>query len=274
MILRLMLIAAFLMLADGACARGRTADASVYVDLELVLAVDVSHSMDDHEQLLQRQGYAAALRHRDVINAIRSGPNGRIALAYMEWGEQNFQSITVPWTIISSELDAHKFAASLMARSISRGKRTSISSALHFAAGMITRNGIKSLRQVIDVSGDGPNNNGYPVAAARDATVRQGIIINGLAFVIERPEDMSSFFAISDIDRYYHHCVIGGPGSFMMRVRNKDEFETAIRRKLLQEIAGARLPPQLPLRKAQFKPDASRYDCLIGEKRWDAFQNE
>ena len=261
-------------LAFGLADRTQAAESKGFVDLELVLAVDVSHSMDREEQLLQRHGYAAALRHRDVINAIRSGPNGRIAISYLEWGERDYQSIVVPWTIISSARQAHEFADALLTRSISQAKRTSISNALRFASAMIRENKIKSLRKVIDVSGDGPNNSGLPVSVARDATVRQGIVINGLAFVIERPADMSSFFAIADIDRYYHNCVIGGPGSFMMRVTDKTEFETAIRRKLLQEIAGIQLPPPARLHKAQFKTRATGYDCLVGERRWDAFQNE
>ena len=270
----IVLLLAALVLLFGPVERTCAAETKQFVDLELVLAVDVSHSMDNHEQLLQRHGYAKALRHRDIINAIRSGPNGRIAIAYLEWGESDFQSVVVPWKVISSAQQAHGFADVLLTRGISQAKRTSISSALRFASAMILDNDIKSLRKVIDVSGDGPNNNGLPVSVARDATVRQGIVINGLAFVIERPEDMSSFFAITDIDRYYRNCVIGGPGSFMMRVTNKAEFETAIRRKLLQEIAGVGLQPAWLLRRVQFRPQATRYDCLVGERRWDAFQNE
>ena len=267
-------LAVALAFLPGLVATTQAAETQDFVDLELVLAVDVSHSMDQQEQLLQRHGYAAALRHRDIINAIRSGPNGRIAVAYLEWGESDHQTVVVPWTIISSAQQAHRFADALLTRAISQAKRTSISNALRFASAMILKNKIKSLRKVIDVSGDGPNNNGLPVSVARDATVRQGIVINGLAFVIERPEDMSSFFAISDIDRYYRNCVVGGPGSFVMRVTDKAEFETAIRRKLLQEIAGVQMQRPPLLQKVQFRRRATDYDCLVGERRWDAFQNE
>ena len=232
--------------------------------------------MDATEQRLQRDGYVAAFRHRDIIKAIETGPNGRIAIAYLEWGERGYQVVVVPWRIISSGHEAKAFAAELQRRRIAVAKRTSISHALETATTLIVKNDITSLRQVIDISGDGPNNSGYPVTAARDAALRQGIVVNGLPFVIERPSDMSSFFSVTDIDRYYSECVIGGPGSFTMKVSSKDEFETAIRRKLLLEIAGI-VPPRAPkplLHKAQLRTQQSHYDCLVGEKKWDAFQLE
>lgn len=248
------------------------------VDLELVLAVDVSHSMDREEQRLQREGYVNALRDRQVIRAIKSGPNARIAIAYMEWGDPDFQSITLPWRMISSEREAEKVAAELARQPIKIARRTSISAALRVAALMIKRNRITSLRQVIDVSGDGPNNIGEPVAIAQADVVRQGIIINGLPFVIERPSQISSFFAVPDIDRYYEDCVIGGNGAFTMPVSDRNKFTTAIRRKLINEIS-LQSQPRPPLQKAQFKPlpqnpRPKTYDCLAGEKLWDAFQLE
>lgn len=264
-------IAAILLLATAF-----QAAAAQHVDLELVLAVDVSHSMDATEQQLQRKGYIAAFRHRDIIRAIETGPNGRIAVTYMEWGEESYQAVLIPWRIIGSAGQARAFARELETRLLTVAKRTSISRALETAAALILRNDITSLRQVIDVSGDGPNNVGPPVTAARDAVLRKGIAINGLPFVIERPDDISSFFAVSDIDRYYRECVIGGPGAFTMPVSNKDEFETAIRRKLLLEIAGRPPQPETQARvhKAQFRHGQSHYDCLVGERKWDAFQLE
>lgn len=243
------------------------------VDLELVLAVDVSHSMDRTEQRLQRDGYVNALRHPDVVRAIKSGPNGRIAIAYMEWGDPDFQSIVLPWRIIGSQQDADAVAAELAGRPIAVARRTSISAALRVAALMIARNGITSLRQVIDVSGDGPNNIGEPVAVARGDVIRRGIVINGLPFIIKRPHQISSFFSVPDIDRYYEDCVIGGNGSFTIPVSDQQEFTTAIRRKLINEIALAPPSPRL-LWRTQFKPTPKTYDCLAGEKLWDAFQNE
>ena len=138
------------------------------VDLELVLAVDVSQSMDLEEQRLQRNGYVAAFRHRDIIKAIASGPHGRIAVSYLEWAGDHFQSIVIPWRTIASAADANAFADELASRAISREKRTSISNALLIAASMIRQNDIDGVRKVIDVSGDGPNNSGPPVALARD----------------------------------------------------------------------------------------------------------
>jgi len=224
---------------------------------------------------LQRQGYVNALRHKDVVRAISLGPNKRIAVAYMEWGDPDFQSIVMPWQVISSKADAETFAALLANQPIGVAKRTSISAGLRFAARMIMKNKITSLRQVIDVSGDGPNNIGEPVTWARRDVVAKGIIINGLPFVVERPDNMSSFFAVPDIDRYYENCVIGGNGAFTMPVHDRREFTTAIRRKLINEIAGTLPQPGRPrVWKVQFKPKVRTYDCLAGEKLWDAFQKE
>ena len=245
------------------------------VDLELVLAVDISRSMDVAEQRLQRIGYVSALRHPRIIKAIETGLRGKIAFAYVEWAGQDFQSVVIPWRIIGNAADANAVADELAARPIAREKRTSISSALLAAASLIANNRINSLRQVIDVSGDGPNNQGLPVKQVSRKIIAQGIVINGLPFVIERPPGPSSFFAVPDIDRYYSECVIGGPNAFVMPVKDKTKFATAILRKLLLEIAGTAPSPTRPLfRKAQYTSNRSAYDCLAGEKKWSDFQNE
>jgi hypothetical protein len=244
------------------------------VDIELVLAVDVSQSMDHVEQGLQRDGYVAAFRHRDVVRAILAGVNRRIAVTYLEWGDAGAQTVVVPWRIIGSAGDAEGFAGELAVRPISQAQRTSISDALRAAAGLFARNEIVGLRQVIDISGDGPNNQGHPVAIARDEVVRSGVVINGLPFVVRRPDSMSSFFSVPDIDNYYAHCVVGGRGSFVMRVRRKEEFKIAIRRKLIQEISGWNAQPGGHVHKAQFATPQQAYDCLVGEKLWDGFQKE
>ena len=272
----ILLLLSIVCLVDQLAAETRPGPArshAAQVDLELVLAVDVSHSMDRDEQRLQRDGYVTALRHPDVVRAIKSGPNGRIAVAYMEWGDPDFQSVVLPWRMISSQREAEAVAGDLARRPIAIARRTSISAALRLAGLMIRRNGIASLRQVIDVSGDGPNNIGEPVALARADVVRRGIVINGLPFVVKRPHQISSFFAVPDIDRYYEDCVIGGNGSFTMPVADREEFTTAIRRKLINEIASDRALSQL-VWKAQFKQAPKTYDCLAGEKLWDAFQKE
>lgn len=262
----------------------QAASARQVVDLELVLAVDISRSMDPTEQRLQRDGYVSALRHPDVIRAIQSGPNGRIALTYMEWAGHYIQSVTVPWRIIANAADAGAFADTLAAQPLSSAMMTSISGAVRRARELFELGDIEGLRRVIDVSGDGPNNSGLPITEVRDEVVRSGIVINGLAIVLQRPPGPFSYFEIPDLDRYYSDCVIGGPGSFTLAVTDKTEFAGAIRRKLILEIAG--LPP--PARRhgqhfdasaptqVQYVPEQPRppYDCLIGEKRWEQYQRE
>jgi hypothetical protein len=245
-----------------------------YVDLELVLAVDVSRSMDHDEQRLQRDGYVAAFRDAQVQKAIRSGPNGRIAIAYVEWAGQTIQSIVIPWRILGSLKDTLAFANELAAKPISRARMTSISAVLQKSAQLFAASSVQGLRRVIDVSGDGPNNSGGPVVSARDHVVASGIVINGLAIAVAPGAGRYSTFDLPDLDQYFKDCVIGGPGSFVLSIKNKKEFATAIRQKLLLEIAGIS-PMRLPvLHRAQFQPSTEKYDCLIGEKRWRQYLNE
>ena len=211
------------------------------VDLELVLAVDVSGSMDVDEQAVQRRGYAAALRHPDVIHAIVDGGYGRIALTYVEWAGAASQAMIVPWSLIDGAEAAETFAEALDTRPISDMHGTSISGAIDYAVGLFAQNGYAGLRRTIDVSGDGPNNNGPPVTPERDAAVAAGIIINGLPIMI-RP---SSVFV--SLDRYYADCVIGGPGAFVLPVNDRDQLAEAIRRKLVLEVAGKPLMRPIPV---------------------------
>lgn len=235
--------------------------ADLPVDVELALAVDVSRSMDASEQELQRRGYISALRHPEVIDAIRSGPNGRIAIIYFEWAGPGAERIIVPWSLIEDEESADAVAAAI-APSTTYGRfGTSISSSLAFAAGLFDDNGFAGERQVIDVSGDGPNNIGPPVVPARDAALERGIVINGLPIVLRPGRGSFGAFDIADLDGYYRDCVTGGPGSFTIPVTSTDQFETAIRQKLVQEIAMAR-PPLLRIA----APDGGKpADCMIGE---------
>ncbi len=260
-----------------------TAQAEVPVDLELILAVDVSLSMDHDEQKLQRDGYVTALRDPAVIQAIRSGPLGRIALTYVEWAGSHLQQVTIPWQLISSESEAHAFADALAAKPIGRARMTSISRAIRTSTQLFGSNGFAGHRRVIDVSGDGPNNGGGPVVEARDAAIRAGIVINGLAIQIKRGMGLYSYFDIPDLDKYYAACVIGGTGSFVLPIRTKGEFATAIRQKLLLEIAGLTPTPparqradQPRIQKAQFKLTVPKpsYDCLIGEKMWNRYMQD
>jgi hypothetical protein len=240
----------------------------VDVDLELVLAVDVSRSMDFEEQRLQRQGYVAAFRHPEVIQAIESGATGRIAVIYLEWSGPAYQTVIVPWTILSGASDALAFADRLDGGEMLRERGTSISSGLFFASQLFEGSGVNAMRQAIDISGDGPNNMGPPVLPTRDRVVSQGVTINGLPILL-RPGGGFGPYGIADLDVYYEDCVIGGPGAFMITVTGVEQFPEAIRRKLVLEIAGTTPEPKL-IPAAAFVPQP-RIDCLIGEKsrgRW------
>ena len=233
------------------------------VDLELVLAVDISRSMDFDEQALQRAGYVEAFRHPEVIAAIGSGLIGRIAVTYLEWAGPGTQLHVVGWMLVEDTQSAHAFADAMAGAPISRERHTSISAGLITAAGLLAASPFAGLREVIDVSGDGPNNTGPPVRQARQAVLERGVTINGLPIML-RPG--GGFFNIHDLDVYYEHCVIGGPAAFLVTVESPDRFAVAIRRKLVLEIAG-RTPQLVPgLIPAAAINVQSDYDCLIGEK--------
>lgn len=253
------------------------APAKEFADLELVLAVDISLSMDTDEQRLQREGYVAAFRDTNIIKAIQSGPNGRIAVTYVEWAGAGTQLLVVPWRVISSASEANRFADDLAVKPQMRARMTSISEAIEYAAHLFTTSPVTGLRRVIDVSGDGPNNAGQLVERSRDKIVASGIIINGLAIQIGRSYEGYGFFDLPDLDRYYKDCVIGGPGAFVLSIRKPEEFATAIRQKLLLEIADETLtaPPSIsPLKRVQFQPPLAKYDCTVGEKRWQQYRND
>ena len=234
--------------------------AEVPVDTELVLAVDMSQSMDHGEHRLQREGYVAALSHPDVLRAIRSGMYGRIALTYVEWGGPGAQSVVVPWTLVEDAASAESIARALVSAPLRTIRGTSISGALTYAAGLFEGNGFEGFRRVIDVSGDGPNSSGPPVVPARDQALAGDVIINGLPIMLRAPSFTP--WSIPDLDLYYTDCVIGGPGSFVIPVEDPSQFVVAIRQKLVLDIAGA--PPRvLPAAETAREP---RIDCLIGEK--------
>lgn len=230
------------------------------VDVELLLAVDASGSMDMEEAHVQRAGYLEALRHRDFINAVQGGLTGRIAVAYFEWAGSINESSLVDWHVIADAGDAEAFAAAIEARPVATRRGTSIANALTYATGMIETNAFTGLRRVIDVSGDGPNNLGPPVLPARDMAVRSGIVVNGLAMII-RPTGVGV-----KLDRYYADCVIGGPGAFVLPIHAIADFSVAIRQKLVMEVSGVEAPLR-PIPVASPAPT----DCLIGEKMRPGF---
>jgi hypothetical protein len=213
------------------------------VDLELVLAADTSSSIDRREALLQRQGVAQAFRSPAVVNAIRTGSLGKIAVAYLDWsGEYNYR-IVVNWQVISDAASAEQFASSLLKAGITYGNGTSIGGAIAMAYGMIETNDLQGARRTIDISGDGPNNFGRPVSEVRDEIVAKGVTINGLPIATDDVGngDWGEYFP--DIAAYYKNCVVGGRGSFSLPAKGFDEFATAIRRKLILEISDA-TPPE------------------------------
>ncbi|MGU3330326.1 DUF1194 domain-containing protein [Methylobacterium mesophilicum] len=214
--------------------KGLAQKAGREVDLALVLAVDVSLSMDLEEQQVQRDGYVGAFRSEAVQTAIRQGLIGRIAVTYVEWAGTHSQSVVVPWTVIGTTDEAESFADQLARMPPRRNIWTSISAALDFSVGLLRTSGFEATRRVIDVSGDGPNNDGREVTEARDNAVMAGVVVNGLPLMIKAP---TGPYDIPDLDLYYRDCVIGGPGAFMVPVRDVAEFATAIRTKIVREVA-------------------------------------
>ncbi|MBN9064569.1 MAG: hypothetical protein BGP06_01170 [Rhizobiales bacterium 65-9] len=274
-----LLIAAWMMMgllapvsapAQTAPAPPPPAASRIEVDIELVLALDISYSMDIEELALQREGYAQAFRSAEVKKAIAGGEIGRIAVLMFDWASSMDQRVSVPWTLLDTPESIDAFADRIAAIPIRRASRTSISGAIDFAVAQLAGNPYEGTRRVIDVSGDGPNNNGRPVLPARDDALAKGTTINGLPIVMKR----GGWGDIDELDEYYKACVIGGPRAFMVPIRAREEFIPAIRTKILLEIADLQ-PMDLPLlnpfngliRRAQATP-GKRVDCLVGERQW------
>lgn len=259
-------------LAATVLARAPALAQSVPVDLRLVLAVDVSRSMNAEEQYLQRIGYVQAFRNPIVIEAIQRGPLGRIAVTYVEWAGD--QHVVVPWTLLDGRRASEAFAQRLLDAPTRVARRTSISEALVFAAGLFDDPAFDGRRRVIDISGDGPNNLGRNVLGARNLVVSKGITINGLP-ILARSDSLAGFFDVANLDLYYEDCVIGGPGAFIVPVLELGGFAAAILRKIILEIAGVTPPPTRRARvmPAQLSRPSQGFDCLIGEKLWREFMD-
>ncbi|MEP4769299.1 MAG: DUF1194 domain-containing protein [Roseibium sp.] len=210
------------------------------VDVELVLAVDISQSMDTEEQEVQRAGYVSALTSQEFLDAIHVGPIGRVVVTYMEWGGVDEHFIVADWTVIQDASSASHFASKIAEAPLRQVQRTSIASALEKSVQMVQNNKYTGLRQVIDISGDGPNNQGGSVTDMRDRMISSGVTINGLPLMMK--SNKNTWQAMLNLDHYYEDCVIGGPGSFAIPVRSKEGFADAIRMKLVMEIAGLRMP--------------------------------
>jgi hypothetical protein len=234
---------------------------AVPVDVELVIAVDISYSMDPDEQALQREGYVLALTSKEFLQALRQGAHGKIAVTYFEWAGQLDQKIVMPWRVIDGPESADAVAAEIARAPIRRASRTSISGALRFAKPLFDDSGYRGLRRVIDVSGDGANNSGPLVEITRDDVLAAGITINGLPIMLKRPH--TGTMDIQNLDEYYEDCVIGGPGAFVIPIRERGKFIEATRTKLILEVAGRQPDPQIV-------PIASRarVSCTTGERMW------
>ncbi len=217
-------------LASAAAAQER-------VDLELVLLADATGSINEAEIRFQRQGYATAITHPDVLGAIAEGYDRRIAVTYVEWGDQFSQAVVVPWTVIDGPDSAEAFAKTLLDRPRLAFGRNAIGSAIDFGHGLIESNDFQGFRRVIDLSADSANTwNGVPIAVARARAVAADITINGLAILCRagcngRPVNY-------DLEAAFADRIIGGPGSFVVTVDSDDRFAEAVRKKLLLEIAG------------------------------------
>lgn len=234
--------------------------APIEVDVELALMVDASRSMSPRELQIQRRGYAAALTSDEVMGVVLNSFTGKVAVTYVEWAGDGNQRVILPWTLIDSKESAQEVADVLNGNIEWAMRRTSISGALRYAVEEIQTNEYEGLRKVIDVSGDGPNNEGWPVLRARRLAIDAGIVINGLPLMTT---DETTPWGIIDLDIYYEVCVIGGPGAFSIPVLVWEDFPLAVRRKLVLELAQA--PGQSGSGGRSGMTDEG-YDCLIGEK--------
>lgn len=237
----LALLALLLLVAPGA----RAAD----VDLQVILAADVSRSIDEGEFELQRKGYAAALSDPRVLQAIRKGANKAIAVSFIEWSGAEDQNVVVDWSELRDEEDAGSIAAAILGPPRSFMGRTSISAAIDFAVSRFAVAKSNAARRVIDISGDGTSNSGRAITEARDDAVAKGITINGLAIINDRP-DMgysSHTHPPEGLPEYYRQNVLGGPDAFLIVVNDFNSFADAMAKKLVKEIevSGDRARPRI-----------------------------
>ena len=242
------------------------------VDLELVIAVDISGSVDPDEAALQRQGYVKAFRDPAVFKAIQGGFIGAIGVTYMEWAGNHHQRHLVKWTRITDAATAADFAAALEFEPTTVNVWTSISGAMLAGARAFEDSPFEGTRRVIDISGDGANNDGVPVLAARESVLQQRLTINGLPIVNDRPSRFGRR-QVPNLDLYYTDCVIGGPGAFIIVANGFEDYARAVRRKLILEIAGVPQPPR-PLPLLQPAQSQVRPPCNVGEslrKDWDDY---
>jgi hypothetical protein len=223
------------------------------VDVELVLAVDVSGSVDPFEARQQRDGYVAALTNAEVIAAIKGGALGKVAVMYLEWAGMEYQRVVVPWTVIDGEESARQFVAALEETPPLPSYWTGIGAAIQRGIAEIEGNAFEGQRKVIDISGDGMSNNGFPVQLARDQAVAKGITVNGLPILNDRPNPFGQMTPRDqNLDAYYEQNVIGGSDAFIVPAEGFEAFKQAILSKLIREIASP-LAPRKPSQLAESK---------------------
>src|SRR3954453_7970611 len=241
-LLRTMLGIAALVFASAGAAR-----AAEQVDLLLVLASDVSRSVDTRKFELQRQGYAAALSNPRVIDAIKSGPHGRIAICFLEWSGATSQKLVIDWTIVSDFASARRIGAQMLELPRSFADRTSISAGLEFSMAQLNNAPLEPPPPTIDVSGDGTNNSGRDINSVRDEVLAKGVTINGLVILGDTPLPWNPEHTNppGGLDNYYRNNVTGGPGSCVMVAENHNSFGQAIVKKMIAEIAW--VEPEEPL---------------------------
>ncbi|WP_376097252.1 DUF1194 domain-containing protein [Roseomonas sp. CCTCC AB2023176] len=230
---------AALLPAIGGIPPARAAEEAV--DLLLVLAVDVSRSIDEDEARLQRQGYKEAMSDPRIVDAIRAGMIGSIAVCYIEWAGWDYQRVVLPWTRIGSKQEAEGWSEALSNAPRVSLSWTSISGGLEAARRAFADSPFEGTRKVVDVSGDGVNNSGPPVEGIRDQLVAEGVTINGLPILNDRPG--WGRMPLVPLDEYYRQAVAGGEGSFVIAAEDFDAFGSAVRRKLVREIAALPGPP-------------------------------
>jgi len=264
-------LAAGMLAGSSAGAAAGAAASGERVDIALVINTDVSYSVDENEARFQREGAIAAFRNADVIKAIQAGPLGRIAVTYLDFSSYSTNKIIAPWHIVHDAASAEAFADLLAIAPRTLGVQTSISSGLEMAEHLLETSGYVATKRVIDVSGDGPNNEGHLVDKVRDEIVAKGIVINGLP--IMTPADQFDVYYLADLDKYYAGCVIGGPGAFIQIAHGFEDLARALRRKLILEIsdAGTANPLLVKVAAASAPRTASPHavyekGCDIGER--------
>jgi Protein of unknown function (DUF1194) len=239
--------AGVLALIVAQASQASAAGAPVAVDAAIVLAADVSRSIDDDEFALERRGYADAIQSQQLLDAISTGPHGAIALAYVEWAGDGEERVVLDWAVIRNPAEARAFATAMRAAPRSFLGRTAIGAAIDFSFTLFAESAIETSRRVIDVSGDGTNNQGRPVTEARDAAVGAGAVINGLAIFNRKAAATGGYLAMhtnppGGLAQYYRDNVIGGSGAFVVQIDDFRTFGDAMMRKLVNEISDARPP--------------------------------